>query len=40
MRSRRYLCIFAMCNRCHELNETQGYANEIRAVLSKNVHKL
>lgn len=35
MRPRRYLCTFTMCNRCHKLNETQRYANEIRAVCLK-----
>ena len=32
MRPRGDLCIFALCNRCHELNERKRCANVIRAV--------
>ena len=33
MRPRGDLCIFSLCNECHELNERQRYANVIRAIL-------
>ena len=39
MRARGDLCILALSNGCHELNERQRCANVIRAVLPKNLHR-